>query len=124
MPTERSQLPTVQIALRITAGLRNRIKAAAAENNRSVNSELVATLEEKYPAPAKPTNDMERLKLLIEMVDDAMDSDRLTPDLKRAHLRASKLVMQEIVERMDASDVEKALDGWEMPPNFDLFDDT
>ena len=43
---------TVQIALRISPDLRERVKAAADANNRSVNSELTATLEEKYPAPS------------------------------------------------------------------------
>lgn len=32
--------------------MRDRIKAAAEANNRSMNAEIVATLEEKYPAPA------------------------------------------------------------------------
>lgn len=31
--------------------MRDRIKAAAEANNRSMNAEIVATLEEKYPAP-------------------------------------------------------------------------
>lgn len=40
---------TVQIALRISPSLRERIKAAAEVNKRSVNSELTATLERAYP---------------------------------------------------------------------------
>ena len=51
MSADRKPQGTVQIALRISPSLRERIKFAADENNRSVNSELVATLEEKYPAP-------------------------------------------------------------------------
>lgn len=31
--------------------MRDRIKAAAEANNRSMNAEIVATLEKKYPAP-------------------------------------------------------------------------
>ncbi len=38
--------------LRLPDGMRDRIKAAAEGNNRSMNAEIVATLEEKYPAPA------------------------------------------------------------------------
>ncbi|TNH41266.1 Arc family DNA-binding protein [Paracoccus haeundaensis] len=41
-----------QIVIRPPAGMRERIKAAADANNRSMNAEIVATLEEKYPAPA------------------------------------------------------------------------
>lgn len=42
---------TGQIVIRPPAGMRDRIKAAAEANNRSMNAEIVATLEEKYPAP-------------------------------------------------------------------------
>lgn len=38
-----------QYIVRMPEGMRGRIKAAAAENNRSMNAEIVATLEEKYP---------------------------------------------------------------------------
>lgn len=54
MSAERQDQGTVQIALRISPSLRERIKAAAEANNRSVNKELVATLEERYPGPSSP----------------------------------------------------------------------
>ncbi|MFV1484527.1 MULTISPECIES: Arc family DNA-binding protein [unclassified Phaeobacter] len=38
-----------QYMLRLPDGMRDRIKEAAASNNRSMNAEIVATLEEKYP---------------------------------------------------------------------------
>lgn len=37
--------------LRLPDGMRDRIKAAAEANNRSMNAEVVASLEEKYPDP-------------------------------------------------------------------------
>lgn len=37
--------------LRLPDGMRDRIKLAAGENNRSMNQEIVAALEEKYPEP-------------------------------------------------------------------------
>ncbi|ARC37878.1 Arc family DNA-binding protein [Paracoccus yeei] len=37
--------------LRMPPDLKARVKAAAEANNRSMNAEIVATLEEKYPAP-------------------------------------------------------------------------
>ena len=40
--------------LRLPDGMRERIKAAAESNNRSMNAEIVATLEEAYPAPVEP----------------------------------------------------------------------
>lgn len=45
-PTSRE---SDKFIVRLPDGMRNRIKAAAAANNRSMNAEIVATLEEKYP---------------------------------------------------------------------------
>ncbi len=42
---------TVGMMVRMPSSLRDRIKAAADESSRSQNSEIVATLEEKYPPP-------------------------------------------------------------------------
>lgn len=39
-----------KFVLRLPDGMRDRIKLAAEVNNRSMNAEIVATLEEKYPA--------------------------------------------------------------------------
>lgn len=39
--------------LRLPDGMRDRIKTAAEANTRSMNAEIVATLEEKYPAPQR-----------------------------------------------------------------------
>jgi hypothetical protein len=36
--------------VRMPPGLRERIREAAAKNNRSMNAEIVASLEDKYPA--------------------------------------------------------------------------
>ena len=43
--------------LRMPPDLKARVKAAAEANNRSMNAEIVATLEEKHPAPA-PRDDL------------------------------------------------------------------
>lgn len=40
-----------QYTVRFPDGLRDRIKAAAEANNRSMNAEIVATLEREYPEP-------------------------------------------------------------------------
>lgn len=37
--------------VRLPQGMRDRIKLAADGNNRSMNAEIVAALEDKYPAP-------------------------------------------------------------------------
>jgi hypothetical protein len=56
--------------LRLPDGMRDRIRAAAEANSRSMNAEIVATLEEKYPAPV--------------LLDDAVAFDRAIKILKAA----------------------------------------
>ena len=41
-----------QFIVRLPDGMRERIRLAADQNNRSMNAEIVATLEEKYPKPS------------------------------------------------------------------------
>ncbi|WP_370275112.1 Arc family DNA-binding protein [Pararhodobacter marinus] len=46
--------------LRLPDGMRERIKSAADANGRSMNAEIVATLEEKFPEPS-PRHDLRTL---------------------------------------------------------------
>ena len=59
--------------LRLPDGMRGRVKAAAEANNRSMNAEIVATLEEKYPAPVIEY-DPERVAELLQRMQAALDS--------------------------------------------------
>lgn len=75
-----------QFMLRLPDGMRDRIKAAAEENNRSMNAEIVATLTEKYPDPGYLTH--EELMSLIDnfkpsMTDEQASAmiDKLNADL-------------------------------------------
>ena len=43
-----------QFTVRFPDGLRDRIKAAADANNRSMNAEIIATLGDKYPEDVDP----------------------------------------------------------------------
>ncbi|MBJ2151357.1 Arc family DNA-binding protein [Paracoccus sp. IB05] len=47
--TERKPQTQDKFILRLPDGMRERIKAAAEANNRSMNSEVLALLEEKFP---------------------------------------------------------------------------
>ncbi|RQP04844.1 MAG: Arc family DNA-binding protein [Paracoccus sp. BP8] len=58
----------VQVNFRMPADLKARIEAAAEANNRTTTAELVATLEEKYPAPADPMSEVMD-KILDFMMD-------------------------------------------------------
>jgi len=48
VPTNRE---SEKYMLRLPAGMRDRINAAATRNMRSMNAEIVAVLEEKFPVP-------------------------------------------------------------------------
>lgn len=46
----------VQFKLMLPSGLKARVESVAKENRRSLSQEIVATLEDAYPAPAPETN--------------------------------------------------------------------
>ncbi|RWR29476.1 Arc family DNA-binding protein [Sinirhodobacter populi] len=118
-PSEKQE----RFIVRLPDGMRGRIKVAAEANNRSMNAEIVATLEEKYPAPAPPDNDFHRLLVLRDMIDDVM-SDRMIPDTKkRVHLKVASGFMRKLINRMPKEESERALAGWSIPPKLDLFDE-
>lgn len=59
----------VQFKIRIRADLKARIDHAARQNSRSTTAEIVALLEEKYPAPNDESIPPAAWKLLSEMFD-------------------------------------------------------
>lgn len=79
-----------QYMLRLPDGMRDRIKHVAETNNRSMNAEIVATLEEKYPAPF----DINELLLKLEMI--AVELHKMPKDKEWARL--SRLFVDQIDE--------------------------
>jgi hypothetical protein len=59
--------------IRLPDGMRDRIRAAAVRNNRSMNAEVVATLEEKYPPPQI---DEEEYRFFKEWVNRSPEEER------------------------------------------------
>ncbi len=60
-----------QYMLRFPDGLRDRIKAAAEANKRSMNQEIIALLEEKFPEPSDfPESLMERIREKLGPLDE------------------------------------------------------
>ena len=51
MADEEKRTLSDKFMLRLPDGMRDRIKLAADANNRSMNAEIVALLEEKFPPP-------------------------------------------------------------------------
>lgn len=70
--------------LRMPPDLKARVKAAAEANNRSMNAEIVATLEERYPHHA-PLSHLETGLLLLKsemMAAGGMSTERVDQALK------------------------------------------
>jgi DnaJ-domain-containing protein 1 len=70
--------------LRLPDGMRDRIKLAADRNNRSMNAEIVATLEDAYPQP-KPDVTLSDIDRLIAYAQDSVDLDQLEARLDEAN---------------------------------------
>lgn len=64
-----------QYTVRMPDGLRDRIKAAADVNNRSMNAEIVSALETAYPAPEDPAH-IRQLILMLSRFEVTSDADR------------------------------------------------
>ena len=84
--SERSPQNQDKYVLRLPDGMRDRIKAAAEANNRSMNAEIVVTLEEKYPAVDGKLL-MAKLEKLVRAV---------------AHYQANKQPTGEVAKELEA----------------------
>lgn len=65
-----------QFMLRLPEGMRDRIKLSADRNSRSMNAEIVATLEKAYPAVGSEALALALVEALREMPED--ESQALT----------------------------------------------
>ena len=82
-----------QFALRLPDGMRDRIRAAAEANNRSMNAEIVATLLEKYPPEVDPD-----VEALIEqaMKIPPKELNRIIKTIVGKSLEAGRITEQDI----------------------------
>ncbi|MGY6697874.1 MAG: Arc family DNA-binding protein [Roseinatronobacter sp.] len=70
--------------IRLPDGMRDRIKSAADSNNRSMNAEIVATLEKAYPAPVMPP-DMQLLADYMHLIESAESDEQQAEFLRSAN---------------------------------------
>lgn len=100
--SDRAPQPQDKFIVRLPDGMRDRIRSAAEANNRSMNAEIVATLEEKYPDP-RVDLELSTLAAWLEYVhgggpDEEFDdrlfeiNDRLAKHPATKHLRLAILV--------------------------------
>jgi hypothetical protein len=62
--------------LRLPDGMRSRVTEAAKENGRSMNAEIVAVLEEKFPAPIPEADLHKMIGDLMRQLESASPEER------------------------------------------------
>ncbi len=97
--SKKSVQPQDKYVLRLPDGMRDRIKAVAEKNNRSMNAEIVKTLEYHYPEPVK----------LEDTVRDIQETIRL---LKRFRGNSLLLVLADGLDDL-MSDIARSGEGTE-----------
>lgn len=90
-PPAREQ---AQVNIRMPDDLRDRIKVASEANNRSMNAEIVATLEREYPQPR------DTLHLYIDHIRKRLD------EYEQATEPRQRLFLQTLIEGMAAGHIE------------------
>lgn len=73
-----------KVIIRLPDGMRDRIKAAADANGRSMNSEIVATLEDKYPVPVASMS-ISDLEAIVAYVAAAPTGEEFYPRIDEAN---------------------------------------
>ncbi len=73
---ERKAQDQDKFIIRLPDGMRDRIKAEADRNGRSMNAEIVATLENRYPEPLISKEDFAEEVLKMSQAPTAEERDR------------------------------------------------
>ncbi|UFS65165.1 Arc family DNA-binding protein [Paracoccus denitrificans] len=108
--------------LRLPDGMRDRIKAAAEANKRSMNAEIVAALDDRYPAPPIDSPWLTRFQGVIELFDAA--TNKLIPfEQRKDELSDLKDMLIKIINRMTVKEIEEAQASVWLPGELDMFED-
>ena len=83
MAEQQNRTLTDQFMLRLPDGMRDRIKAAAYNSKRSMNAEILETLEEKYP-PVNPDPN-EIIQNLTYALEGVMSKQRQLDMISKAN---------------------------------------
>lgn len=92
---------TVGLMVRVPESLRDRIKEAAEINGRSMNSEIVLALEDAFPEPTAPTEEVLAAVNRLVALQNAFQANPDRLDLKRA-ISAARMDLLDLVSA-DAS---------------------
>lgn len=83
--------------LRLPDGMRERIKRAAETNNRSMNAEIVATLDEAFPEVAPSMTDiMQDVMALGGLIQNMKDEDRKSAVRKKQQELQSRSALAQL----------------------------
>lgn len=85
----------VQVNFRMPVDLRDRIKAAADANNRSMNAEIILALEEAFPVPERD------LALVTEQVLEDGQSRRVLLGLRWATVSTDGAAISIVPDKVD-----------------------
>lgn len=86
-----------QFVLRFPEGLRDRIKAAAEENGRSMNAEIISVLEDAYP-------DEEKLAQIASELSFMDEIDEIQERLERIRAVQQQLVLEQGKSQLKETD--------------------
>lgn len=114
---------TDKFMLRLPDGMRDRIKTVAEANNRSMNAEIVATLEEKYPEPQPESYLIARLQHLIDMFDKGVTSEKYSPEQRERLLPLIKDMILEVIEKMTKDELKRVRAEFSFPGELYFFED-
>lgn len=111
-----------KFVLRLPDGMRDRIKSAAEANNRSMNAEIVATLEEKYPAPKPESLRLVRLQAVVDMFDDVVADGEMTLERRETELTIIKDMILKVISKMTDDELQRARAEIWFPGELDLLE--
>ncbi len=118
---DESKYPTriAPYGLRMPDDLKARIQAAAEAANRSMNAEIVATLEKEYPAPDPLQTAEDQLRLLTSLVQDLHMRRKDNPAEIHRKIMALKPFIDDLIERLPIESLDDVIKGWPIIPEFD-----
>lgn len=87
-----------QFKLRLPLDLKNRVEAAARAQNRSINAEIIQTLEKAYPGNRDINESAAEIARLADAIKSETDPDRL--DELHEQMRDMNSVLQHELDRL------------------------
>lgn len=90
----------IQVNFRMPADLRNRIKVAAEANNRSMNAEIVAALEGKFP----DDRDLAGVKYALSSLNLALYDEELDRNALRQWIEEAEEDLEAFTRRLIRGD--------------------